>query len=47
MEFRQVKGGTTKWKKVYGNVIDMKLYIFEKSDHKDNKSKSIANFDIK
>ena len=47
LEYRQVKGGTAKWKKVYGNVIDLRLYIFEKADHKDNKLKAIANFDIK
>jgi hypothetical protein len=46
LEYRQVKGGIAKWKKVYGNVMDMKLYVFEKSEHKD-KSKAIAIFDIK
>lgn len=45
LDFRQVKGGITKWKKIYASVIDLKLYLFDK-EQKD-KTKAFANFDIK
>lgn len=46
LEWRQVKGGQVKWKKAFGIVLEMKLYIFEKPEHRDNRSKALANYDI-